>query len=35
MDISNIDPVPRDALDHFVFPLVSKSDVVGGDPVIF
>ena len=35
MDISNIDPVTRDALDHFVFPLVSKTDVIGGDPVIF
>ena len=35
MDISNIDPVTREALDHFVFPLVSKSDVLGGDPVIF
>ncbi len=35
MDISNIDPVTREALDHFVFPLVSKSDVMGGDPVIF
>ncbi len=35
MDISNIDPVTREALDHFVFPLVSKTDVMGGDPVIF
>jgi putrescine aminotransferase len=35
MDISNIDPVTREALDHFVFPLVSKSDVLGGDPIIF
>jgi len=35
MDLRNIDPVTREALDHFVFPLVSKTDVNAGDPVIF
>lgn len=35
MDLSNIDPITREALDHFVFPLVSKKDVLGGDPIIF
>ena len=35
MDLRNIDPVTREALDHYVFPLVSKTDVMGGDPIIF
>ena len=35
MDLSNIDPITREALDHFVFPLVSKTDVMAGDPIIF
>ena len=35
MDLKNIDSVTREALDHFVFPYVSKTDVNSGDPVIF
>jgi putrescine aminotransferase len=35
MDLRNIDPITREALDHFVFPLVSKTDVNAGDPIIF
>ena len=35
MDLKNIDSVTREALDHYVFPLVSKTDVNAGDPIIF
>ncbi|SVC31634.1 uncharacterized protein METZ01_LOCUS284488, partial [marine metagenome] len=35
MDLRNIDPTTREALDHFIFPLVSKIDVNAGDPIIF
>ncbi|MBT3626605.1 MAG: aspartate aminotransferase family protein [Rhodospirillaceae bacterium] len=35
MDLKNIDSVTREALDHYVFPLVSKTDVNSGDPIIF
>jgi hypothetical protein len=34
MDLKNIDSVTREALDHYVFPLVSKTDVNAGDPHI-
>ena len=35
MDLKNIDSVTKESLDHFVFPLVSKTDVTAGDPIIF
>ncbi|MFP6777689.1 MAG: aspartate aminotransferase family protein [Alphaproteobacteria bacterium] len=35
MDLRNIDPITREALDHFIFPLVSKTDINAGDPIIF
>ncbi len=34
MDLKNIDPVTREALDHYVFPLVSKEAVKAGEPLI-
>ena len=35
MTLKNIDDVTRDAMDHYVFPLVSKESLKNGDAMIF